>query len=78
MGAEPMEERRPIGVLLMIGLLTMPLIFGWLLLRPGYANSTRIVVLVYALLGPALVLMASFDKPPTVTFDPVTTKPEQP
>ncbi len=68
-------ERRPIGVLLMIGLLTVPLVFGWLLLRPGYANSTRILVLVYALLGPALVFIASFDRRPIVTYDPVTTIP---
>ena len=77
MADNPVEERRPIGVLLMIGLLTVPLVFGWFLLRPGYANSTRIVVLVYALLGPAFVLIASFDRLPVVTYDPVTTRPER-
>ena len=52
--------RRPIGILLMLGLVVAPLVFGWLLLRPGYANSTRGIVLVYALLGPVLVVLASF------------------
>ena len=56
------RERRPIGVLLMIGLLVIPLLFGWLLLRPGYANSTRIVVAAYALMMPVLVLVASLAK----------------
>lgn len=56
-----MEEtkQRRIGGLLMLGLLTVPLLFGWLLLRPGYSNSTRIIVAVYALLAPALVAVSS-------------------
>jgi hypothetical protein len=47
------DGQRRIGVPLMIGLIAMPLVFGWLLLRPGYANSTRIMVLVYAMMGVA-------------------------
>ena len=48
------SDYRPIGVLLMIGLYSCPAIFGWLLLRQGYARSTRIAVLVYALFGIAI------------------------
>jgi hypothetical protein len=45
------EERdyRPVGFVLMAGLVALPLLFGWWLLRPGYAPSLRWVVLVYAL-----------------------------
>jgi hypothetical protein len=60
--ADSGRDRRPIGVLLMIGLLVLPLLFGWLLLRPGYANSTRIVVAVYALMMPALTLIANLGQ----------------
>ena len=49
--------QRRIGVALMIGLIAMPLVFGWFLLRPGYANSTRIVVLVYAMAGVAFAFL---------------------
>jgi hypothetical protein len=52
------DGSRRISVPLTIGLLTMPIVFGWLLLRPGYANSTRSVVLAYAALGPALFLLS--------------------
>jgi hypothetical protein len=43
---------------LMLGLLTIPLLFGWFLARRGYANSTRVVVAVYALLAPAIAILA--------------------
>jgi len=45
------EERdyRPVGFMLMTGLIVLPLLFGWWLLRPGYAPSLRWVVLAYAL-----------------------------
>jgi hypothetical protein len=57
------EGPRRIGVPMMIGLLTVPLVFGWLLLRPGYSKTTRGVVAVYALLGPALAILASVGSP---------------
>jgi hypothetical protein len=47
------DGQRRIGVPLMFGLIAVPLVFGWFLLRPGYANSTRLVVLVYAMMGVA-------------------------
>ncbi|WP_193754598.1 hypothetical protein [Sphingomonas sanguinis] len=52
----PSEVRRISGPL-MLGLLTMPLLFGWFLARRGYANSTREVVAVYALIPLAASIM---------------------
>ena len=49
---------RPISGPLMLGLLTVPLLFGWFLARRGYANSTRTTVAVYALLAPAIAILA--------------------
>ena len=48
------DESRRIGLPLMIGLIVLPLIFVWFLLRPGYANSTRVAAFAYALLGPLM------------------------
>jgi hypothetical protein len=44
---------------LMFGLVAAPLIFGWLLLRRGYAPSLRRIVCVYALLSPVLALFVA-------------------
>ena len=49
---------RLVSLPLMVGLLTLPTVCGWLLLRRGYANSLRLVVLVYALAVPLLGLLA--------------------
>ncbi|KIU27672.1 hypothetical protein SR41_10120 [Sphingomonas melonis] len=50
-------EPRLIGGPLMLGLIALPLVFGWLLLRGGYATSTSIVVAIYAMVGPLLVAL---------------------
>ena len=50
---------RPISGVLMIGLVTVPLLFGWLLARRGYSNSTRAVVAVYALVAPTIAVLSS-------------------
>ncbi|WP_219894074.1 hypothetical protein [Aquisediminimonas profunda] len=56
------DGSRRISGPLMLGLLTLPLIFGWLLLRPGYAKSTRITVAIYALFIPFLIVTSNlFD-----------------
>jgi hypothetical protein len=55
----PPKSRRISGPL-MLGLLTMPLVFGWFLARRGYANSTRIIVAVYASLGLAGSILSSW------------------
>jgi len=51
-------EPRLVGPLLMLGLLTLPALFGWLLLRHGYPSSLRRAVLAYALF-PALTIVAN-------------------
>ncbi len=48
---------RHVSVPLMLGLLTLPLLFGWFLARRGYPNSTRIAVAIYAVLTPALAAL---------------------
>lgn len=50
---------RPIGGLLMIGLLTVPLLFGWLLARRGYSNNTRAIVAIYALVAPTIAFLST-------------------
>lgn len=52
----PEAEPRHVGGLLMIGLVSLPAVFVWLLFRPGYAWSLRKTVLIYAF-GPALIGM---------------------
>lgn len=52
------SESRHISGPLMLGLLTLPLLFGWFLARRGYANSTRVIVAVYALLAPVIAILA--------------------
>jgi hypothetical protein len=51
------DEPRPIGGPLMIGLVALPFIFGWLLLRPGYSRSLRRAVLAYTLAVPVLTIV---------------------
>lgn len=53
------SQTRPISGALMLGLLTLPLLVGWLLARRGYANSTRVIVAVYALLTPVIVFLGT-------------------
>jgi hypothetical protein len=57
------DGQRRIGVPLMVGLIAVPLVFGWFLLRPGYANSTRLVVLVYAMMGVAFAFFGGLGSP---------------
>ncbi|MEN3951424.1 hypothetical protein [Iodidimonas sp. SYSU 1G8] len=52
------EEPRYISFVLMAGLIALPLIFVWLLLRRGYGRSTRIAAFSYAFMGPLLNLVA--------------------
>ena len=45
---------RKIGFPLIIGLYVLPALFGWFLLRRGYANSTRTAAFIYAAITVAL------------------------
>ena len=53
------RQPRRISGPLMLGLLTVPLLSGWFLARRGYANSTRVIVAVYAMLGPAIAILGA-------------------
>lgn len=62
-GAE--DAGRVVSLPLMIGLVTLPWLFGWLLLRRGYSSSLRRIVLICALgwigvVGATLVSMAGW------------------
>lgn len=48
MTGEAPSEPKPVNGWLMIGLVTLPSVFFWLLLRRGYSNSLRTVVFIYA------------------------------
>ncbi len=52
-------QTRRISGPLMLGLLAMPLVFGWFLARSGYKNSTRTIVSVYALLAPVAAILSA-------------------
>lgn len=51
---KPGEAGRKIGIPLIAGIYMAPTVFGWLLLRRGYANSTRMAVFIYALVTIAI------------------------
>jgi len=53
------EESRAISGPLMLGLVALPLVFFWFLLRPGYAHSTRAIVAIYMIAFPALSFAAA-------------------
>jgi hypothetical protein len=51
-------EPRFISAPLMLGLIALPIIFVWFLLRRGYSRSTRNAAFAYAFAFPALSLLA--------------------
>jgi hypothetical protein len=53
------DATRVVSTPLMFGLVAAPLVFGWLLLRRGYAPSLRRIVCVDALLSPVLALFVA-------------------
>ena len=56
------EAYRKVGFPLIIGLYVLPALFGWFLLRRGYANSTRIAVFIYAVITVALGIVHAAEK----------------
>ncbi|WP_188657623.1 hypothetical protein [Sphingomonas metalli] len=56
-GQQGHPRNRQISGPLMLGLLTVPLVFGWFLARKGYARSTRVIVAIYALLAPTIAIL---------------------
>jgi len=55
----PMEPRRLSGRLL-LGILILPVVFVWFLLRPGYSNTLRIGAFAYMAVGIAVGLLGSY------------------
>lgn len=55
---EPSEEPRRLSARLLLAILALPLLFVWLLLRPGYSRDLRIGAFLYAFLFPAAQLAA--------------------
>ncbi|MDP5277853.1 hypothetical protein Q9Q95_02855 [Sphingomonas sp. DG1-23] len=51
-------DARAVNGALMTGLVALPAVFVWFLLRPGYANSLRKVVFLYAF-GPAAIVFVT-------------------
>ena len=51
MSEGPEVSTRKIGLILMIAIYAAPVVFWWLLLRRGYANSTRVAAFTYALVS---------------------------
>jgi len=59
-GIEPPGEPRRLSGLLILGLLVAPPAFVWLLLRRGYATSTRVAGFIYAAVMLALGLYHTY------------------
>ena len=57
---EPPDEPRRLTGPLLLGLLNAPPVFVWLLLRRGYAPSTRVVGFTYATVMLLLGLFRSY------------------
>lgn len=50
-------EPRHVSAPLMVGLIALPILFVWLLLRPGYSRSLRQAAFTYAFALPVLALL---------------------
>ena len=59
-GENQWEETRRIGIPLMAGVFMIPIIFWWFLLRRGYANSTRVAALIYAVVNYAIPVIGGY------------------
>ncbi len=51
----PQERTREVSGLLWVAIFFMPYIFGWLTFRKGYANSTRVVCIIWMIVGATIV-----------------------
>lgn len=59
MAAQPSpDEPRRLSAALLAAILALPILFVWLLLRPGYSRDLRTGGFLYAFLVPALQLAA--------------------
>ncbi|MGJ3647365.1 hypothetical protein ACLB0R_02680 [Sphingomonas sp. GlSt437] len=54
--SQPEVEPRYVSGPLMVGLVSLPAVFVWLLFRRGYSRSLRRIVLIYAF-GPSLIAL---------------------
>ena len=54
----PMNEPRRLTAPVLTAILALPVVFVWLLLRPGYSRDLRTGAFLYALTFPALHLAA--------------------
>jgi hypothetical protein len=57
--ATPIEPRRLSGPLL-LGILILPIVFVWFLLRPGYSVTLRLGAFAYTALGVAVGVIGSY------------------
>ena len=57
--APPDTEPRPLSPPLLAGILILPVVFFWFLLRPGYSNSLRVGAFLYMALSVGGGLLAS-------------------
>jgi hypothetical protein len=57
--SEGSSEPRPLSPMLLLGILVLPVIFFWLLLRPGYSSALRWGAFLYMAmtLGVAMLRM---------------------
>lgn len=55
-GQASVNEPRRLSAPLLLAILALPIVFVWLLLRPGYSRHLRTGAFLYALLFPALQL----------------------
>lgn len=71
------QEERKISVLLAVGILFIPYIFGWALLRKGYSKNVRILGIGYAVIMTLFIFKES-QAPKDTETQPTKTTQEQP
>jgi hypothetical protein len=51
---------RPLSGALLLGILVLPIVFVWFLLRPGYSSALRTGAFAYMIVGVAFGLVQAF------------------
>jgi hypothetical protein len=59
------SEKRPVSILLGIGILVMPIIFSWFTLRKGYSALSKVISFTWLVIFTAII--SSSDKSRTIT-----------
>lgn len=65
------QEQRKVGSLLVIGIIFIPVIFGWLLLRKGYSERVKVWGLGYTALITTIIFFGERDSSTATSTPPI-------